>query len=94
LRRGRAYVYILSCSDGSLYTGSAKDLDKRFRQHQAGTASRYTRSRRPVELAWSCALRTWGAALGMERTIKSLTRAEKLALVRAQQAARGAGRCA
>ena len=44
-------VYILRCNDGTLYTGAAKDLARRLEQHAAGRASRYTRSRLPVELA-------------------------------------------
>ena len=47
------YVYILRCRDGSLYTGAAKSVARRLGQHQAGRASRYTRARLPVELAWS-----------------------------------------
>jgi len=76
-----AFVYILRCADGSLYTGAAKDLPRRLRQHLAGRASRYTRSRLPVELAWSRRVRTWPRALREERRIKSLTRAEKLAMI-------------
>lgn len=48
----RWFVYILRCADGSLYTGIAKDVDRRFEQHNAGTASRYTRSRLPVRLEY------------------------------------------
>jgi predicted GIY-YIG superfamily endonuclease len=44
----RWFVYLLRCADGSLYTGIAKDVDRRCQQHNAGTASRYTRSRLPV----------------------------------------------
>jgi putative endonuclease len=76
-----AFVYILRCADGSLYTGAAKDLPRRLRQHLAGRASRYTRSRLPVELAWSRRVRTWPRALREERRIKGLTRAEKLAMI-------------
>ena len=43
-------VYIVRCADGSLYTGITKDVTRRCQQHNAGTASRYTRSRRPVKL--------------------------------------------
>jgi putative endonuclease len=42
------FVYIVRCSDGTLYTGITKDVARRCQQHNAGTASRYTRSRRPV----------------------------------------------
>jgi putative endonuclease len=76
-----AFVYILRCADGSLYTGAAKDLPRRLRQHLAGRASRYTRSRLPVALAWSRRVRTWPRALREERRIKGLTRAQKLALI-------------
>lgn len=76
-----AFVYVLRCRDGSLYAGAAKDLGRRLGQHQAGTASKYTRARRPVRLVWSRRVRTWQRALRLERRIKQLTRAEKLALV-------------
>ena len=45
------FVYLVRCADGSLYTGVTTDVARRCRQHDAGTASRYTRTRRPVELA-------------------------------------------
>jgi putative endonuclease len=75
------FVYILRCRDGSLYTGAAKDLAARLRAHAAGRASRYTRSRLPVRLAWSRRVRSWGAALREEHRIKQLSRAGKQALV-------------
>ena len=74
-------VYILRCADGSLYTGAAKDLPRRLAQHEAGLASRYTRSRLPVTLVWSRRERTWGRALQAEYWIKQLPRAAKDALV-------------
>ena len=77
-----AFVYILHCRDGSLYTGSAKDLGARMEKHRRGRASRYTRARLPVRLVWSCTVASWGAALREEYRIKQLTRAAKLALVR------------
>jgi putative endonuclease len=77
------FVYILRCRDGSLYTGIAKDLDRRLAQHRAGRASRYTRSRLPVALAWSCEVVAWSGALREERRIKGLSRARKEELVRA-----------
>ena len=75
------FVYILRCSDGSLYTGAAKDVEARLRQHQAGHASRYTRARLPVTLAWSRKLRTWGQALREECRIKTLRRRDKETLL-------------
>ena len=76
-----AFVYVLRCGDGSLYTGVAKDLDARLRQHEAGRASRYTRAHLPIVLVWSRAFETWGDALREEHRIKRLTRAEKEALI-------------
>jgi putative endonuclease len=75
------FVYILLCADGSLYTGATKDLGRRLRQHLAGKASRYTRARLPVKLAWSRRVRTWPRALGEERRLKGLTRSQKLELI-------------
>jgi predicted GIY-YIG superfamily endonuclease len=76
-----AFVYILRCGDGSLYTGIAKDLARRLAQHEAGLAARYTRSRLPVALVWSCEIETWGDALREEIRIKALPRAKKEALL-------------
>ena len=76
-----AYVYLLRCRDGSLYTGATRDVARRVGQHQAGSASRYTRSRRPVALVWSVAVRGWGRALRLERRVKRLSRREKLGLL-------------
>ena len=67
--------------DGSLYAGATLDLERRLAQHRRGLASRYTRSRLPVELAWSQRVRTWSKALREERRVKSLDRRGKLALV-------------
>jgi putative endonuclease len=78
-----AWVYILRCGDGSLYTGWTADLDRRLRAHAAGTASRYTRSRLPVELALALPMADRTAARREEARIKRLDRAEKLALLRA-----------
>ena len=75
------FVYILRCADGSLYTGAAKNLERRLREHLAGRASRYTRARLPVDLAWSRRVRSWSGALREERRLKGLTRAQKLQLV-------------
>jgi len=76
-----AFVYILRCGDGSLYTGVAKDLAARLREHQAGRASRYTRAHLPVTLLWSREVATWGEALREERRIKNLRRGAKEALL-------------
>ncbi len=75
------FVYILSCRDGSFYTGAAKDVAARLREHERGRASRYTRARLPVRLVWSRRVRTWSRALREEWRIKRLTRREKEQLV-------------
>ena len=76
-----AFLYILRCGDGSLYTGIALDLERRLAQHRAGRASRYTRSRLPVELVWWRQAASWGDALREELRIKRLSRSEKEELV-------------
>jgi putative endonuclease len=76
-----AYVYLLRCADGTLYCGWSTDPDRRLRQHQAGTASRYTRRRRPVELVWSAECADRSEAMREEVRIKRLSRAEKHALI-------------
>lgn len=75
------WAYLLRCRDGTLYAGAAVDLEKRLREHRSGRASRYTRARLPVELAWSVETETWGAALREEARIKRLPRAAKLRLI-------------
>ena len=70
-------VYMLRCSDGSLYTGITNDLPKRLKAHAAGKASRYTRSRLPVKLAYSEPQRSKSAALKREAAIKALRRSDK-----------------
>ena len=76
------FVYILRCADGSLYTGIAKDVNRRLEQHNAGTASRYTRSRLPVTLEYQEQPTTKGKALKRELAIKSLSRTAKESLIR------------
>jgi predicted GIY-YIG superfamily endonuclease len=75
------YVYILRCADGSLYTGIAKDVTKRLKQHQAGRGGKYTATHRPVELVWHREVETWREAMVWERTIKKLPREKKLKLL-------------
>jgi putative endonuclease len=75
-------VYLLRCADDSLYCGWTNDLDRRLAAHAAGTASRYTRSRLPVEVAWSRAMGSRSEAMREEARIKRLPRAAKDELVR------------
>ena len=76
-----AWVYMLRCRDGSLYTGWTNDLERRLAKHAAGKASRYTASRLPVELAFATPMPDRGAAMREEVRIKRLARTEKLELV-------------
>ena len=78
----RWFVYILSCADRSLYTGITKDLDRRLEQHNAGTASRYTRSRLPVTLKYQEEQPNQSLALQRELAIKAMSRKAKEALIR------------
>jgi UV DNA damage endonuclease len=78
----RWFVYILRCADGSLYTGITIDLERRIEQHNAGTASRYTRSRLPVELVYQEGSTTKSKALKRELAIKALSRKAKEALIK------------
>ncbi len=75
------YTYILLCADGTLYTGWTNDLERRLAAHNAGKGSKYTCSRRPVELVYREECGTKGQAMSRERQIKRLTRSEKLALI-------------
>lgn len=75
------YVYLLRCADDSLYCGWTTDPERRLRQHNAGTASRYTKRRRPVEYALLIPAADRSAALREEARIKRLSRSEKLALL-------------
>jgi predicted GIY-YIG superfamily endonuclease len=77
------FVYILRCADGTLYTGITNDLIRRCEQHNAGTASRYTRSRLPVELVYQEAQGNRSVASKREFEIKALSRQQKESLIRA-----------
>jgi len=83
-----AWVYLLRCRDGSLYTGWTSDLDRRMARHEAGKASRYTASRLPVELALALPMGDRTAARREEARIKGLPRAEKLALIATEESSR------
>lgn len=75
------YTYILSCADNSLYCGWTNNLEKRLASHNNGTASKYTRTRRPVKLIYFEELDTKEEAMSREYHIKRMTRKEKLKLI-------------
>lgn len=83
------FVYMVRCADGSLYTGIAKDVARRFKQHNNGSASRYTRSRLPVELVYQESHPSQSSALKREAAIKALDRWEKLAMTQQKKPAKG-----
>jgi len=78
-----ASVYLLRCADDSLYCGWTTDIQRRLAAHRSGTASRYTRSRRPVELVVVIAVADRSAAVREEARIKRLPRAAKLQFIEA-----------
>ena len=75
-----AFVYMLRCKDGSLYTGISTDVARRLEEHRSGKGAKYTRSRLPVELVWWEECPTKEAAMSREWHVKRLPRAEKLKL--------------
>ena len=75
------FVYILKCTDGSLYTGSTNDLDKRLAAHKNMNGARYTKSHLAVGYVYTESKRTHGNALRREAEIKRLTRVQKLKLI-------------
>lgn len=75
-------VYILRCADGSLYTGITTDMIRRCQQHNAGTASCYTRSRRPIRLVYHEAHANRSQASKREAAIKALSRRQKESMIR------------
>ena len=75
------FVYLLRCADGTFYSGITTDLARRLAEHNAGPAgARYTRSRRPVSLAWSEPAADRGAASRREHAVRRLARTAKQAL--------------
>lgn len=75
------FVYILSCIDGSLYTGITVDLDRRVQEHNEGKiGAKYTKSRTPVTLVYSKKMKNKSTALKEEYRIKQLDRNEKIKL--------------
>ena len=75
------WVYILRCADGTLYTGSTDDVERRAAAHNSGKGAKYTRGRGPVEVVYREECADKSAALRRECAVKRLTRAEKLALL-------------
>ena len=81
-RTGRWLLYILLCSDGTLYTGITNNLEQRLERHNSGTASRYTRPRLPVTIVYTEGCWNKSYALKKELRIKALTKQEKEAYIK------------
>jgi putative endonuclease len=75
------YVYILRCSDDTLYTGMTNDIERRFKAHNEGKGAKYTRGRLPVEMVYREICEDRSDALRREASIKGLTRKKKLSLI-------------
>ncbi len=76
------YLYVVSCSDGSLYTGVTTNLDRRVREHNTGKrGAKYTKTRRPVKLLWSKEYESRSEAQSAEYKFKQLFRAQKLQII-------------
>lgn len=82
------WVYILGCSDRTLYTGISNDLEARLAAHREGSGSKYTRARRPVRLLYREPHPDRSSAAKRESAIKKLSRSEKLALIRSSRSER------
>lgn len=76
------FVYIVRCQDDTLYTGVAKDVERRIVEHNSCTrGAKYTRARRPVELVYTEVSESRSSACKRERIIKAMTRQQKLRLI-------------
>ena len=75
-------VYMLKCSDSSLYTGITVDLERRLEEHSKGKGAKYTKHRGPFSVVFTELQETRGQALKRKAAIKAMTREEKLGLIR------------
>jgi len=75
------FAYIVSCADGTLYSGYTRDVERRIATHNAGRGAAYTRGRRPVRLVHVETFQTQGDAMRRECQLKKLSRSEKLLLI-------------
>jgi len=78
------YLYLVRCSDGSLYTGISTDVERRFAAHVANRGARRLRGRGPLELVYSRALGDRSLASRVEHRVKQLNRSDKERLIRGE----------
>ena len=76
-----SYMYILKCSDGSYYTGSTRELEKRVMEHNSGLGANYIRKHRPVELVYFEEFQRVDDAFAREKQVQGWSRAKKEALI-------------
>ena len=74
----KAYMYVLDCADGALYTGYTTDVEKRLKTHNAGKGAKYTRARLPAKLLYQESYRDKPSAMSAEALFKKKSRQEKL----------------
>lgn len=77
-----SFMYILKCSDGSYYTGSTRNIEQRFNQHQSGKGAKYTATRLPVELVYLEEYTRIDEAFYREKQVQGWSRKKKEALMR------------
>lgn len=75
------YVYILRCSNNSLYTGITSNLERRFKQHIEGKGAKYTKAFKPIKIVYYSTFKTKSLAAKEEYRIKKLTKSEKELLI-------------
>lgn len=80
-RKGKFWVYIVECKDGTYYTGYTPDIESRLKLHNRGRGAKYTRDRRPVKLVWCKEYKYFKKAFLEEKRIKELKREQKEKLV-------------
>ncbi|MCX5634120.1 MAG: GIY-YIG nuclease family protein [Phycisphaerae bacterium] len=82
IRKGKYWVYIVRCKDGTCYTGYTNNLGKRIALHNSGNGAKYLRNKLPVVLVYAKEYRYYKNALNREKNIKKLTRQQKEELIR------------
>jgi putative endonuclease len=84
-RKGGWSLYVAECSDGSYYTGIAKDVEKRIEAHNAGKGAKYTATRGPVRLIFQEVQMDYSAALRREYQVKSLPKHRKVRFIQGEK---------
>ena len=78
----KAYMYVVECSDRTLYTGYTTDVGRRLKTHNSGKGAKYTRARLPVKLIYSEAFDSKSEAMSAEALFKKKSREKKLAYIK------------